>query len=56
MKHLAGGQKLAAAAGVLPTLCCSPWGVVSLALRVCLLSQLTGRASLAPQEKLEHTL
>lgn len=25
MKHLAGDQKLAAA-GVLPTLCCSPWG------------------------------
>lgn len=53
MKHLAGGQKLAAA-GVLPTLCCSHWGVGSLTLRVCLLSQLTGKASLAPQEKLTN--
>lgn len=53
MKHLAGGQKLAAA-DVLPTLCYSHWGVGSLAFIVCLLSRLTGKASLAPQEKLTN--
>lgn len=50
MKQLAGSQKLAAA-GVLPTLCYSHWGLGSLALRGCLLSWLTGRAKLALQEK-----